>query len=276
MEIDALVNVKHILEKEKISKTDIMLLKSALNNHGVDINLSIQDNLDIIYSETDKVEFMDYLNEFVDSNSLFMNTPIYLLLLNNSNLKSIILMAIKKNLLSQDVICSILKLEFNDLFIKEDDAETLVFINEVLSSSKIEFTGESLSDIDIINFIVNNLGSLLVKDSQDNIAYIKKNIIIKLFSLGIIDFSSLKASNCSFVELLSAIIYSLLSTGEYYHIMSIVNERTIDTESKKIIKDILEDAVYTEYSDFDGSKFVREILAKLKSIGKKERALVLN
>ena len=46
MELDALLYLKHIVMNDEINNSDLLLLKSIINNHGrIDFNSSIIDNL---------------------------------------------------------------------------------------------------------------------------------------------------------------------------------------------------------------------------------------
>lgn len=66
MDFDALVNLKHIVSSDNIADVDLMLLKSAINNGNIDINLSISGNLDaILNSDVSNSVFTNYLGEFV-------------------------------------------------------------------------------------------------------------------------------------------------------------------------------------------------------------------
>ncbi|MCH5167033.1 MAG: hypothetical protein J1F35_03985 [Erysipelotrichales bacterium] len=242
MDFDALVNIKNILVSRSTAKTDLMLFSSAISNNSVDINLSIQDNLDIIRMHSiDNKEFMAYLSEFLDLNHEFLTTPIYKMLLGKIEYFELLLHALKNGNLNEQTITSVINSVFSLLSTLnvEDYSISLVFLNDILSSKSVSYINEANKPDSITQFVINNFDCLEKKDNQYEEAIIIKNIIIKMLKLGVITFADLIYYSDSSSDFVNSLIMTFVNSDEYYYLYAIMNEKTVDEETKPIISSII-------------------------------------
>ena len=259
MDFDALVNIKNILVSGSTARTDLMLFLSAISNKSVDINLSIQDNLDIIHMQSfDDNEFMTYLGEFLDLNHEFLTTPIYSMLLRKIEYFELLLQAIKNGNLNEETITSIVNYIFNLLptLSSEDYLVCLVFLNDILSSKDITYINKNDKPDAIVEFIINNSDCLERKENSSEEKPIIKNIIIKMLKLGILRFSDFIYYDSPSSSYINSLIMAFVNSDEYYYLYAILNEKTVDEETKPIIMNIISELL----SDFRISYDKKEIL----------------
>lgn len=274
MDFDALVNVKRILSSDKISQTDIMLLTSAINNENVNINISIQDNLDIIQKQDiNNNEFMIYLNEFIGVNQEFLNTPIYKFFLKRKPLWTLLLIALKMKLLNGEVLSDIIKYFFSLLPNLEQDEylECLVLINDFLSIKKISNIKKIDNPDSIIEFISHNLDCLEAVSYEETYQLICKNIIIKLFSLGFISFSDSESYAIDENEFVISVISPFLNQDEYYYLISIINENTVDIATLSVIRETLLKYISSHTISKEANQVINKILENLDEISISEQ-----
>ena len=269
MDFDALVNVKRIIANNSTVKTDLMLLTSAINNHNVDINLSLRDNIDIIREfEVDNHEFMIYLSEFVGLNQELLNTPIYSLLIKNSAYWQILLNALKSGLLADETYTSIVKYLFELITNLKDEefAACIAFLHDVLSLKKVKFIRDETINQDIVNFTISNIDSMEYASEGVCSNLVIKSIIIKMFVQGIISFSDLLFFGKNEFILVQYIIDSLLDIGEYYHIYAILNDKSVDEYTAPVLVNILTNSLNNR-DESASNELMKRCIENLNSIG---------
>ena len=269
MNFDALVNVKRILNSASVSPMDIMLLSSAVNNRSVDINISIQSNIDTIcMQDIDNHEFMIYISEFIGSSQEFLNTPIYKKLIQNKIFWPSLLNFLKKKLINDEAFLDIVNYLFHLLKkanIKEY-VDCFLFINEFLSAKKEIITESTDVSFDIIEFIINNLDCLDNNYEESSSKLVAKKIVINLLSLGIVGFYDLVSISQNESDLINTILSSLLKCEEYYYLVQIINEKTIDNNTSQIIEEILRSYINSKAISDGCREYINRILKKLIEI----------
>lgn len=269
MDFDALVNVKRIIATNSTVKTDLMLLTSAINNHNVDINLSIRANIDIIREfEVDNHEFMTYLSEFAGLNEELLNTPIYALLIKNSAYWQILLSSLKSGLLVDETYTAIVRYLFELISnVKEEELNIYItFLHDILSVKKVKFIRDETINQDIVNFIISNIDSIEYTNEEVCSTLIIKSIIIKMFIQGIVSFSDLFFCGKHEFILVQYIIESLLDIGEYYNIYAILNHMSVDIDTAPVLVNILKNSINSR-GEKASNELMQSCIDKLNSIG---------
>lgn len=260
MDFDALVNLKRIITSDIVTNTDIMLLKSAINNRNIDINISIAKNLDLLStSDINNQEFMTYLGEFIDCDDAFLNTPIYILFLSRRCFYSLIYVSLSKGFMDEEVYIDII----NRLFIKKTDLESLeedsVFIKDMISKKgKISLDNKVNKDL-LIEYALRNIDSL-TSDADELYSAVNKSIILKLFSYGYINFTDIYyySGNDSLMKIF---IYSLLDMKDYSYFLSLLNEKGLSIEVIPYVESAISE--YKENNETN-EKMIEIILRRIK------------
>lgn len=264
MDFDALVNLKHIITSDDVTNVDIMLLKSAINNGNIDINLSILGNLDVILnSDVSESVFTTYLSEFIGCNDHLLNTPIYQIFLKNKCFYSLLLLAVKKKSLTDCVYSEIIVSLFKEISSCESDyLEEIVLLLKDMVSAKRHVDYSLFSDVSsIVLYICNNIDCLSC-DSGDIFRLVAKELIMKLLTYGYVHFSDLFAfSNDSM--LVRMLVYALFDSNEYVYVLSLINNKMLDQESAKSLKIIIDEYVSTNEVK---NNLIRSILNRLDRI----------
>lgn len=248
MDFDALVNLKRIIMADNVTDTDIMLLKSAINNRSVDINISISENLDYFFKDNiDDDEFMIYLEEFINCDDYYLNTPIYKVFLTRRCFFVLLSIALLKKSLTDETFYDIINTLFRDLGKAngEEYALLLVLIQDMISS-KGKVLYESLNCVDVImDFIVSNIYSLFESEPMFN-DVLTKDIILKLFSYGYIHFSDF-ISYDEGILFLKMFIHAIFDMGDYSYLLPLLNDKMLDEVSAECVKSVID-----EYKCDDG------------------------
>lgn len=240
MDFDALVNLKRIIMADNVTDTDIMLLKSAINNRSIDINISISENLDSFFKNNiDDDEFMVYLEEFINCDEYYLNTPIYKIFLTRRCFFELLSIALLKKNINDEAFYDIINTLFRDLSKAngEEYALLLVLIQDMIST-KGKVSYESLTCIDeIMDFIVSNIYSLFDNEPMFN-DVLTKDIILKLFSYGYIHFSDFMAYDGGGL-FLKMFIHAIFDMGDYSYLLPLLNDKMLDEISAECIKSVV-------------------------------------
>lgn len=263
MDFDALVNLKHIITSDNVTNVDLMLLKSAINNNNIDINLSISGNLDVILnSDVSESVFTTYLSEFIGCSDYLLNTPIYQIFLKNKCFYPLLLLAVKKKSLTDYVYSDVIVNLFREVSCGCDHSEEMILFLKDMVSAKHHVDYSLFSDVSsIVLYICNNINCLAC-DSEDISIIVAKELIMKLLTYGYVHFSDLFAfSNDSM--LVRMLVYALFDSYEYAYLLSLINNRMLDLESASSLKIIVD-----EYALNNGvkSNLIDSILNKLDNI----------
>ncbi len=240
MDFDALVNLKRIIMADNVTDTDIMLLKSAINNRSIDINISISENLDSFFKHNiDDDEFMVYLEEFINCDEYYLNTPIYKIFLTRRCFFVLLSIALLKKNINDEAFYDIINTLFGNLSKAngEEYALLLVLIQDIISA-KGKVSYESLICIDeIMDFIVSNIYSLFDNEPMFN-DVLTKDIILKLFSYGYIHFSDFMAYDEGGL-FLKMFIHAIFDMGDYSYLLPLLNDKMLDEVSAECIKSVV-------------------------------------
>lgn len=272
MDFDALVNLKRIIVSGNVTDTDIMLLKSAINNGNVDINVSISKNLDKIFEENiDNSEFMTYLEEFINCADFYLNTPIYKLFLSNISFYPLFITSLNKKVLKNEAFKEIIVFLFNVLngSLKNNYLELALMIKDIiLATGKVFDIGFDDRDV-FLDFICKNIDVF----SNDDIgleSIVNREIIIKLFSYGYINFSHLY-DYANSESLIKIFVYSIFDLGEYSYLLSLINDKMVQDNICDILINIITD--YVSENKVDG-KIIGIILDRIRGIKNKKKSLM--
>lgn len=261
MDFDALVNLKRVFMSSIINETDIMLLKSAINNGSININLSISGNLDAIFqSNINNSEFMVYLEEFINCDEYYLNTPIYKLFLTRKCYYPLLYASLKKDALAMPVYENVILELFNIALTSQGDEsmEVAIFIRDMLSvKGKVDFTNRSAKEV-IVDFIVRNIDAISGSCAMTSI--INKDIILKLISYGYVEFDDFY-SYAGDDSLLKMLFYSLLDTFDYSYILSVINKKTVSLYTSDVLMSVVSDY---QKENFVNMKMIKAILDKLE------------
>lgn len=273
MDFDALVNLKRIITSSEVTDTDIMLLKSAINNGNVDINVSISQNLNSVFKENiNDAEFMTYLEEFINCSDYYLNTPIYMFFLSKRCFFPLLSVALNKKVMLETTYNDVIERLFQILSEPVNEEELLleVFIKDVImSKGKVSYDSITNKSI-IMDFIVKNmdvLGNLGVTTME---SVILKDILFKLLSYGYVHFSDfiIYADNDSLIKMF---IYAIFDAGEYSYLLSLINDKMVNREtSVMLINAICE---YSKDNEVD-QQLSCIILEKLEAIKKSSKSLM--
>lgn len=246
MDFDAIVVFKRVLSKTDINENDKLLMSSAINNENIDINLSIRDNLKIAQEDDISLEeFKTYLMEFMDNNDDYLNTPIYLLLLQKKELRKLLLLAHKIQVLDDKSLLDIIEsiLLYMNIADEKDYPELANFLNDLLSVRRTTNSSLFQSSSIIKAFIISNhdslssdLSKVVGLTSIQN--FYDRLIILKLFSYGFANFSFAEVYDPS-IDGLSAIIEPLLKKRSYGHLRLVINTKTINSDDALRVKELI-------------------------------------
>lgn len=244
MDFDALVNLKHIVTSNNVTNVDIMLLKSAINNGNIDINLSISGNLDVILnSGVSDSFFTTYLSEFIDCNAYLLNTPIYQIFLKNRSFYPLFLVAVRRKTINDSVYSDIIVSLFKEIsFLRDDDLEDIILILKDMVSIRHHVDYSLFSDVSsIVLYICTNIDCLSC-DNADTFKLVAKELIMKLLTYGYVHFNDLLAYSSDFM-IVRMLVYALFDSNEYAYLLSLINDRMLDKESASSLKIIINEYV---------------------------------
>ncbi len=264
MDFDALVNLKHIVSSDNIADVDLMLLKSAINNGNIDINLSISGNLDaILNSDVSNSVFTNYLGEFVGCSDYVLNTPIYRLFLDRKCFCSLLLVAVEKKVVADSIYADIIISLFKQInSARDENLFELALILKDMFSVKHHVDYSLFNDVSVIVEYICNNNYCLSCNTEDMPKLVVKELIMKIFSYGYVHFSDLfnYLNDFMFVRML---VYALFDNNEYAYLLSLINNRMLDRESASALKTIVIE--YSSTSDVKNN-LIDSILTKLDNI----------
>lgn len=277
MELDALLYLKHIVMNDEINNSDLLVLKSIINNHGrIDFNSSIIDNLkNIILKDSDELLVLDYLEEFSDLDSTLLNLPIYEVFLNNKMLHVLLPFAVEKDVINKASFSKIIEkflnylLSFNNK--NQDYIVILILLKDIINARKrVNYDSINFRSL-IMGFVFNNINAIRSTE-ESTILSISKEIILKFFLYDYVRLNDM--ARLSLDGYLDIFVKSLLDISESSILLALITDKSVDENVSVLISEIICN-YYGVASDTPLS--IQIILSKLRTLQtfKEEKPLAL-
>lgn len=277
MELDALLYLKHIIMNDEINNSDLLVLKSIINNHGrIDFNSSIIDNLkNIILKYSDESVALDYLEEFLDLDATLLNLPIYKVFLDNEMFHVLLPFAVEKGVINEDSFSKIIEMFLNYLLSfdnkNNDDCCKLILLKDIINARKrVNYDSFGFKSL-VLDFVFNNINAIR-SNEESTILSISKEIILKFFLYDYVHLIDI--GRLSLDDYLDIFVESLLDISDSSILLALINDRSVDENVGVLISKIICD-YYGDVSDIPLS--IQNILSKLRTLQtfKEEKPLAL-
>lgn len=277
MELDALLYLKHIIMNNEINNSDLLVLKSIINNHGrIDFNSSIIDNLkNIILKYSDESIALDYLEEFLDLDATLLNLPIYKVFLDNEMFHVLLPFAVEKGVINEDSFSKIIEMFLNYLLSfdnkNNDDCGKLILLKDIINARKrVDYNSFAFKSL-VLDFVFRNINAIR-SNKESIILSISKEIILKFFLYDYVHLSDI--GRLSLDDYLDIFVESLLDISDSSILLALINDRSVDENVSVLISKIICD-YYGDVSDIPLS--IQNILSKLRTLQtfKEEKPLAL-
>lgn len=279
MEIDAIFMLIKMLKDDDSLRNDFLVMESYICNKNIDINLSLRENIGIILNEDEDLTNDSRIADIVNSEEKFLDKPIYSLLLGDAKMRSFILEAENKKLLSEDTVLDIVEMIIMGIEAIEDSVnreQTIRFLMEVISRYRVRVKSKIQSS-PIINAFVKKYENITTmergrgKNFQDGFYY--RILLYKLFSCGYVTFDYNQVLNPESEENgLETLVVPLIESRSYGHLTMMINKITVN-KNVSFFKNILKQGLshlYDEDVEEDDIRkdkdFIEKINTFLKSV----------
>lgn len=279
MEIDAIFMLIKMLKDDDSLRNDFLVMESYICNKNIDINLSLRENIGIILNEDEDLTNDSRIADIVNSEEKFLDKPIYSLLLGDAKMRSFILEAENKKLLSEDTVLDIVEMIIMGIEAIEDSVnreQTIRFLMEVISRYRVRVKSKIQSS-PIINAFVKKYENITAKERgrgknfQDGFYY--RILLYKLFSYGYVTFDYNQVLNSESEENgLETLVVPLIESRSYGHLTMMINKITVNKNVsflKNIVKQGLSHLYDEDVEEDDIRKdkdFIERINTFLKSV----------
>lgn len=255
MEIDALLLLKKGLKDFKITESEFLVINSYVNNNNVNINLSIRDNALSIVEENESLEDNAVIADILNTEESYVDVPIYSLFLQNVRLRTFLISAPSKRVLTEETVLNIVEVTLQgiDAITVESEIDNIIgFLMEFLHKHRL-VKESSIQKSQIINGFVKKYESVVIterdrKDDNFHSNFYRRMLLYKLFSCNYATFDYNQILNPESEENgVETIVRPLLDTRSYGHLRLMINNITLSEENVLILINVIKDAFKSFY-----------------------------